>query len=417
MLVTLSGANNINLLSAMGELADKYSASLNDIQQTRTSTRITLHVLLGINVADDVSGNDYHRFFSGLTAAIKTYADEHSCIVHMDSVLPSEVTRSAVAESRVLLLAKKLTVKDIGAVVAAAESHGLTFETVQWLSGCVEPPAGEGTESIEADQLGGTAVNVVELLSSSVLENLSPVRDALLALSDSLKVDIFIQSNTYDSRHRRLVCFDMDSTLIDAEVIDELAKEAGVGEQVSAITESAMRGDIAFNESFRQRMALLEGLDEKVLASVAQRLRLNDGVEKLLLNLHKRGYKTAILSGGFDYFGRFLQKKLGIDYVYANTLDIVDGKVTGKVTGIIVNGDRKAELLQELAKKEGLSLSQVVAVGDGANDLPMLSLAGMGVAFRAKPRVKAAAEFNVTYLGLDSILYLMGFARSDIIAR
>jgi len=319
------------------------------------------------------------------------------------------VTRSAVAESRVLLLAHTLTVKDIGEVVAAAESHGLRFETVQWLSGCVES-ANDEKENVNSD-----SVSVVELLSSSTPENISSVREALLALSDSLKVDIFIQSNTYDSRHRRLVCFDMDSTLIDAEVIDELAKEAGVGDQVSQITESAMRGDIAFDESFRQRMALLEGLDEAVLASVAQRLKLNDGVEKLLLNLNQRGYKTAILSGGFDYFGRFLQKKLGIDYVYANHLDIVDGKVTGKVKGSIVNGDRKAELLQELAEKEGLVLSQVVAVGDGANDLPMLSLAGMGVAFRAKPRVKAAAEFNVSYLGLDSILYLMGFTMSDIV--
>jgi phosphoserine phosphatase len=408
MLVTLSGANNLNLLCAMGELADKYSACLKDVQQTRTSTRITLHLLLDINVADDASANDYHRFFNGLTAAIKLYAEEQSCVVHIDSVLPSDVTRSAVAETRVLLLANTLTVNNIGAVVATAESHGLRFETVQWLSGCVES-AGDAQEDVNCD-----LVSVVELLSSSRLDSISSVREALLALSDSLKVDVFIQSNTYDSRHRRLVCFDMDSTLIDAEVIDELAKEAGVGEQVSSITESAMRGDIAFDESFRQRMALLEGLDEEVLASVAQRLTLNDGVEKLLLNLNKRGYKTAILSGGFDYFGRFLQKKLGIDYVYANHLDIVDGKVTGKVKGTIVNGDRKAELLQELAEKEGLNLSQVVAVGDGANDLPMLGLAGMGVAFRAKPRVKAAAEFNVSYLGLDSVLYLMGFTASDI---
>jgi phosphoserine phosphatase len=414
MLVTLSGPNNINLLSAIGELAVKYSARLKDIQQTRTSTRITLHVLLEINVADDASGNDYHRFFGGLTAAIKGYAEEQNCVVHIDSVLPSDVTRSAVAESRVLLLAEKLTVSDIGAVVATAESHGLIFETVQWLSSCVESSAEDSAEGKQPDNV---AVNVVELLSSSRLGSLSAVRHALLELADELKVDIFIQRNTYDSRHRRLVCFDMDSTLIDAEVIDELAKEAGVGEQVSAITESAMRGDIAFDESFRQRMALLEGLDEKVLAAVAQRLRLNDGVEKLLFNLNQRGYKTAILSGGFDYFGRFLQEKLNIDYVYANNLDIVDGKVTGKVTGAIVNGERKAELLQELARKESLSLSQVVAVGDGANDLPMLSLAGMGVAFRAKPRVKAAAEFNVTYLGLDSILYLMGFSTSDIVEK
>ena len=195
MLVTLSGANNLNLLSAMGEMANQYSARLNDVQQTRTSTRITLHLLLEINVAEDASGNDYHRFFSGLTAAIKSYAEEQSCIVHIDSVLPSDVTRSAVAESRVLLLAHTLTMKDIGEVVATSESHGLRFETVQWLSGCVES-ANDEKEDVNRD-----SVSVVELLSSSTPDNISSVREALLALSDSLKVDIFIQSKTSCKNH------------------------------------------------------------------------------------------------------------------------------------------------------------------------------------------------------------------------
>ena len=404
MLVTLSGPKSIDLLTAMGELADTYSAILKDIQQTRTSTRHSLHVLFEITVTDNAS-NDYHRLFGGLSAAITAYANDNECLVKVDSVTPNDVTRSAQPACRLLLIGQSVSVADIAAVHQVAKTFGLMFETVQWLSDRV-------VNAVDASIVNSPTV--VECLSSLVPDDVLTLRQALLQLSSDLQLDIHFQENTYDSRHRRLVCFDMDSTLIDAEVIDELAKEIGLGEQVAAITESAMRGDIAFNESFRQRMALLEGLDEAVLASIAERLELNPGVEKLLANLNKQGYKTAILSGGFDYFGRYLQSKLGVDYVYANTLDIVGGRVTGKVNGDIVNGERKAELLKFLAEKEGLSLSQVVAVGDGANDLPMLGLAGMGVAFRAKPKVKAAAEFNVSFSGLDSILYLMGFNVVDI---
>jgi phosphoserine phosphatase len=404
MLVTLSGPKSIDLLAAMGRLADTYSASLKDIQQTRTSTRHSLHILFEITVTNSAS-NDYHRLFGDLSAAITEYANDSQCLVKIDSVSPDDTTRSAQPAYRILLIGQQVSVAGIAAVHEVTKTFCLTFETVQWLSDRVNST---GNATID------NAPAVVECLSSLLPSNIPALREALLELSNDLQLDIHLQKNTYDSRHRRLVCFDMDSTLIDAEVIDELAKEMGVGVQVAAITESAMRGDIAFDESFRQRMRLLEGLDESVLASIAERLELNPGVEKLLTNLNKRGYKTAILSGGFDYFGRYLQKKLGIDYVYANALDIVDGKVTGKVRGDIVNGNRKAELLQFLADKEGLSLSQVVAVGDGANDLPMLGLAGMGVAFRAKPKVKAAAKFNVSYQGLDSILYLMGFHAADI---
>jgi phosphoserine phosphatase len=213
---------------------------------------------------------------------------------------------------------------------------------------------------------------------------------------------------------KRLACFDMDSTLIKAEVIDELAKEAGVGEQVAQITEAAMRGELDFNQSFIKRMSLLEGLDESVLEKVAERLVLADGVEVLFAALNRLGYKTAILSGGFDYFARFLQKKLDIDYVYANELNIVDGKVTGKVVGKIVNGDQKAFLLEKIATQENIDLEQVIAVGDGANDLPMLALAGLGVAYKAKPLVKASAKYSIDYVGLDGLLYMLGLSAQQI---
>ncbi|MGS2717480.1 phosphoserine phosphatase SerB [Eionea flava] len=401
MLVTLFGPKNTDALAVVGQLADAHSATLRDVQQTRTTTRYSLHALFDIKLSDDKS-NDYHRLFDDLSAAIRAYAQENQCEVSIDSVLAQDTTCSAQPAYRLLLMGETISLADISAVNAVASEFSLSFETIQWLS--------DG-DMIEQES---HSFFVVECLASTPPSDESGLRQALLQLSQERSLDLHLQKNGYDSRHRRLVCFDMDSTLIDAEVIDELAKEIGVGDKVAAITESAMRGDIAFDESFRQRMALLEGLDESVLASIASRLKLNPGVEKLFVNLNKRGYKTAILSGGFDYFGRYLQQKLGVDYVYANNLDIVDGKVTGKVSGDIVNGERKAELLKMLAEKEGLRLSEVVAIGDGANDLLMLDTAGMGVAFRAKPRVKAAAKFNVSYLGLDSVLYLMGFNAVDI---
>jgi phosphoserine phosphatase len=211
-------------------------------------------------------------------------------------------------------------------------------------------------------------------------------------------------------RNRRLVAFDMDSTLIEAEVIDELAHRAGVGDQVSAITEQAMRGELDFQDSFRRRVALLKGLDESVLEEVAASLPITEGAVHLVNTLRSLGYKTAILSGGFTYFGEHLQRKLGIDYVYANSLEIRDGKVTGEVSGDIVDGERKAALLREIAEREGIDLQQAIAVGDGANDLPMLRIAGLGIAFRAKPVVAQNAEQAISTLGLDGILYLLGIS-------
>jgi len=234
------------------------------------------------------------------------------------------------------------------------------------------------------------------------------MRAEFLQAANELNVDIAFQRDGAYRRNRRLVCFDMDSTLIETEVIDELAKAAGVGEEVAAITERAMRGELDFTASFTQRVSLLKGLDESVLATIAEGLPLSEGAEKLVSALKALGYKTAILSGGFNYFGQHLKKKLGIDYVYANELEINKGKVTGNVVGTVVDGQRKADLLREIAAQENLNLQQVIAVGDGANDLPMLSLAGLGIAFRAKPLVKKTAEQSISTLGLDGILYLLG---------
>jgi phosphoserine phosphatase len=233
-------------------------------------------------------------------------------------------------------------------------------------------------------------------------------RSELMELSQQFDIDIAFQEDNMFRRNRRLVVFDMDSSLIEAEVIDELAKAAGVGEQVAQITERAMAGELDFTESFAARLALLKGLDESVLAKIASQLPVTEGAEKLVSTLKRLGYKTAILSGGFNYFGKYLQNKLAIDYMYANELEIKDGKVTGEVLGTVVDGARKAELLEEIARQENISLEQVIAVGDGANDLPMLSIAGLGIAFRAKPIVKKSAKQAISTLGLDGILYLLG---------
>jgi len=239
-------------------------------------------------------------------------------------------------------------------------------------------------------------------------------RKSLMDISKKTGADIAFQEDNIFRRNRRLVCFDMDSTLIQTEVIVELAKRHGVGEQVHKITEAAMRGELDFNESFVQRVALLKGLDESVMEDIARNLPITEGAEILFKALNKYGFKTAILSGGFNYFGKYLQHKLGIDYVFSNELEIKDGKLTGKHLGDIVNGEMKAELLKKIAFKEDIHLEQVVAVGDGANDLPMLNIAGLGIAFHAKPKVKENAQQAISTIGLDAILYLMGFRDREI---
>ncbi len=239
-------------------------------------------------------------------------------------------------------------------------------------------------------------------------------RTGLMKISKETGVDISFQKDNIYRRTRRLVCFDMDSTLIQTEVIVELAKRHGVGEQVHEITEAAMRGELDFNESFIKRVALLKGLDESVMFDIARNLPITEGAQTLFRNLRKYGFKTAILSGGFNYFGRFLQHKLGIDYVFSNELEIKDGKLTGKHLGEIVNGEMKAELLKKIAFKEDIHLEQVVAIGDGANDLPMLNVAGLGIAFHAKQKVKENAKNSISTIGLDAILYLMGFRDREI---
>jgi len=301
------------------------------------------------------------------------------------------------------LIANRLTGRHLAGLGDIATRHGLNIDNITRLSGRVSL----ATENEESR-------SCVELSLRGTPDDASALRGDLLALAQELEVDIAFQVDDVYRRNRRLVAFDMDSTLIQTEVIDELAAEAGVGDQVSAITEAAMNGELDFSESLERRVALLEGLDVSVLEVVAERLPITPGADRLIRTLRSLDYRTVILSGGFTFFGKWLQKRLGIDYVFANELEIVDGRLTGKLVGEIVDGARKATLLRELAERENLRLEQTIAVGDGANDLPMLDAAGLGIAFHAKPKVRASAEQVISNLGLDGILYLIGMSDREV---
>jgi phosphoserine phosphatase len=301
----------------------------------------------------------------------------------------------------VTVLGRSITAQELARVSAIVTRHGMNVDRIDRLSGELSPAAVEDNACIELAVSGDPSREL-------------PMRADFLAAAQELSIDIAFQRESIYRRNRRLFAFDMDSTLIQAEVIDELARLAGTGDQVAKITDAAMRGELNFDESFTRRVALLQGLAAERVHSLLDTIPLADGAERLIRTLRLLGYKTAILSGGFMFFARHLQQRLGIDYVHSNELEIVNGVVTGRVVPPIVNAQRKADLLVEIVQRERISVEQVVAVGDGANDIPMLNLAGMGIAYRAKPLVREKADHAISSLGLDGLLYLIGVRDRDL---
>ena len=399
-LIKITGPDQPGITLSLTTLLAEQAVNVLDIGQAVIHNNLALGLLVEIPQNVDQKG---------LFARVSERLDKLSMSIDFDAVDASAYDAWTKEQGKprhiVTLLVRKVHAEHISAVTELVAQHGLNIDKITRLSGRV--PLNEETEQSKA---------CVEFSLRGELDDAQLVRRSLLELATTLNIDIAYQEDDMFRRNRRLVVFDMDSTLIEAEVIDELAKVAGVGDKVSAITESAMRGEIDFNESFERRVALLKGLDEKALELVAGQLKLTEGAETLMITLKRLGYKTAILSGGFKYFGNKLREKLGFDYVYANELDIENGVVTGKVVGQVVDGNRKAELLKDIARRENVALEQVIAVGDGANDLPMLSIAGLGIAFRAKPLVKASARQSISNLGLDSILYLLGISDRERLA-
>lgn len=392
VLINITGPDRPGLTAAITGILARENVKILDIGQA------VIHDTLSFGILVEMAGEGS----SDVLKDVLFRGYELDQQVRFTPVSPEEYGRWVTGQGKprhiVTLLARRITAEHIARVSAITARYQLNIDHIDRLSGRIPEglPADQGKGCIEFSVRGEPA-------------DPAALRADFLAIAQELNVDIAFQQDSIFRRNRRLVVFDMDSTLIDAEVIDELAKAAGVGEQVAAITERAMRGELDFKASFRERMALLKGLPVTVLEEIGQSLRLTEGAETLIAQLRRLGYKTAILSGGFAYFAEQLQRRLGIDYVYANALPVADGLVTGEVQEPIVDGQRKADLLRELAQREGISLEQTIAVGDGANDLPMLAIAGLGVAFRAKPLVKQSAKQAISTLGLDGILYLMGF--------
>lgn len=398
ILINISGQDHPGVTSALSEILARYNAGILDIGQADIHHTLSLGILIKTDAS--VSGN--------IMKELLFKASELNVNIRFTPVTIKEyeewVGRQGKNRWIITLLGRRLTARQIANVTSVIAEQGMNIDAIQRLTGRM--PLGEEEQP--------KSKSCVEMSVRGTPSDVHAMQERFMKLSQEEEFDISMQEDTLYRRCRRLICFDMDSTLIETEVIDELAMRAGVSDRVKAITERAMRGEIDFCESFRQRVALLEGLDESVMREIAESLPVTEGVDRMMQVLKRAGYKTAILSGGFTYFGNYLKQKYGFDYVYANELEIVDGKLTGRYVGDIVDGRRKAELLRLIAQVENVNIAQTIAVGDGANDLPMLSTAGLGIAFHAKPKVKANAEQSISTIGLDGVLYFLGFKDSFI---
>ena len=395
ILININGADRPGVTAALSGILAKKNAVILDIGQADIHNHLSLGILF-----QSTEGNSGDILKELL---FKSY--ELDVNIRFNPITEQEYSKWVGMQGKnryiITILSRKLTAKQIAGVSRIVAEQDMNIDDIKRLTG-----------RIPLDENARTPKASVEFSVRGTPKNKECMKAEFMKLSTELEMDISFQEDSMYRRMRRLICFDMDSTLIETEVIDELAIRAGVGDQVKAITEAAMRGEIDFCESFRQRCALLKGLDVSVMQEIAENLPITEGVDRLMRILKKVGFKIAILSGGFTYFGNFLKQKYNIDYVYANELEIENGKLTGNHVGDIVDGKRKAELLRLIAQVENVDIRQTVAVGDGANDLPMISIAGLGIAFHAKPKVKATAKQSISTIGLDGILYFLGYKDS-----
>jgi phosphoserine phosphatase len=398
ILIHFSGRDRAGLTAELTAILASYDTCVLDIGQAVVHETLSLGLLIEIPRGESARG---------LQETLTARSKELGLQVNFTPIAKTDLDEWILSQGKdqfiVTILGRAISANHLARVSGIIAQHGLNVDRIERLSGRL---------SLAVHTADANAC--VEFIVSGDAASEQSMRAAFLETAHDLKIDIAFQRESIYRRNRRLFAFDMDSTLIEGEVIDELAKLAGVGDQVVKVTESAMRGEIEFQESFRRRVALLRGLPESKVHELLDTIPLVQGAEQLIATLKILGYKTAILSGGFNFFARHLQTRLGIDYVFANDLDIADGVVSGMVRTPIVDGARKAELLREIVQQENISLDQVVAVGDGANDLPMLGIAGMGIAFRAKPLVRQTASHAVSFLGLDSLLYLIGVRDRDL---
>lgn len=397
ILIRVTGEDRPGLTSSVTEILAKYDATILDIGQADIHNTLSLGILF--------KSEERHSGFIMKELLFK--ASSLGVTIRFEPITTEQYENwvGMQGKNRYILtvLGRKLSARQISAATRVLAEQGMNIDAIKRLTG-----------RIPLDECNTDARTraCIEFSVRGTPKDHIAMQESLMKLASELDMDFSFQLDNMYRRMRRLICFDMDSTLIETEVIDELAIRAGVGDEVKAITESAMRGEIDFTESFTRRVALLKGLDESVMQEIAESLPITEGVDRLMYVLKKYGYKIAILSGGFTYFGQYLQKKYGIDYVYANELEIIDGKLTGRYLGDVVDGKRKAELLRLIAQVEKVDIAQTIAVGDGANDLPMLGVAGLGIAFHAKPKVVANAKQSINTIGLDGVLYFLGFKDS-----
>jgi phosphoserine phosphatase len=393
--INISGEDKPGLTSSLTEILARHDAFILDIGQSNIHQSLTLGILF--LTTPEKSGQ--------IMKELLFKASEMNINIRFTPIDEEEYNRWVVGQGKnryiITLIGRKITAEHISRVTQAISEEGLNIDDINRLTGRM--PLDEDERAPKTS---------IEFSVRGTLEDKTRLQNTFMELSKRGDVDISFQKDGIFRRSRRLICFDMDSTLIRTEVIDELADRAGVGEQVREITERAMRGEIDFCESFKQRVALLKGLDVSVMEDIAVNLPITEGVDRMMTILKRVGYKTAILSGGFTYFGNYLKSRFGFDYVYANELEVEDGKLTGRYTGEVVDGKRKAELLRLLCQFENIDIQQSVAVGDGANDLAMLNIAGLGIAFHAKPKVRETASQSISTVGLDGILYFLGLKDS-----